>query len=160
MPHGLHGVRPAAVAGAFYPGDAGELANEVDALRANAVDHHVRPKALIVPHAGYIYSGSIAASAYAAVASMRPLPTKVVLLGPSHHVGFKGLALPGVEALATPQGLVEVDAQLVERIRHFAFVGSSGASRWPSPTTTRRASRSTRSTWPRRAARRASRRWR
>lgn len=125
MANGVHGVRPAAVAGAFYPGDAGALANAVDALLADAVDHHVRPKALIVPHAGYIYSGPIAASAYASVASMRPLPTKVVLLGPSHHVGFKGLALPGVEALATPLGLVEVDAQLVERIRHFAFVGES-----------------------------------
>lgn len=125
MAHGLHGVRPAAVAGAFYPGDPGQLAHQVDALLAHAVDHHVRPKALIVPHAGYIYSGPIAASAYAAVAAMRPLPTRVVLLGPSHHVGFNGLALPGVDALATPLGLVEVDAELVERIRHFSFVGES-----------------------------------
>lgn len=125
MANSTHGVRPAAVAGAFYPGDADQLAHDVDALLAHAIDHHVRPKALIVPHAGYVYSGPIAASAYAAVAAMRPRPTRVILLGPSHHVGFKGLALPGVEALQTPLGLIEVDAALVERVRAFPFVGES-----------------------------------
>ncbi len=125
MAHSVHGVRRAAVAGAFYPGDAAQLAHDVDALLAHAVPHQVRPKALIVPHAGYIYSGPIAASAYAAVAAMQPRPTRVVLLGPSHHVGFKGLALPGVDALETPLGVIEVDAALVERVRLFPFVGES-----------------------------------
>ena len=93
MAHSDTAVRPAAVAGAFYPGNAVQLAQQVDTLLAHAHDPHVRPKALIVPHAGYIYSGPVAASAYAAVAAMKPKPTKVVLLGPSHHVGFNGLAL-------------------------------------------------------------------
>ena len=122
-------VRPAAVAGAFYPGNATQLAQQVDALlclptssRPSAV---TRPKALIVPHAGYVYSGPIAATAYAVVAAMKPKPTKVVLLGPSHHVGFTGLALPGVDALATPLGLIEVDQALVEVMRRFPFVGES-----------------------------------
>lgn len=123
MPHSA--VRPAAVAGAFYPGNAIQLAQQVDSLIARAEDPHIRPKALIVPHAGYIYSGPIAATAYAAVAAMRPRPSKVVLLGPSHHVGFKGLALPGFTALATPLGLVEVDRPLADTLRKFSFVGES-----------------------------------
>lgn len=126
MPNSLiEAVRPAAVAGAFYPGNAIQLARDVDCLLAEAHPPVVRPKALIAPHAGYVYSGPIAASAYAVVAAMRPLPTRVVLLGPSHHVGFKGLALPGARALATPLGLVPVDQELVERVRRFPFVGES-----------------------------------
>lgn len=125
MPQSASAVRPAAVAGAFYPGNAIQLAQQVDSLLAGAADPHLRPKALIVPHAGYMYSGPIAASAYAALAGMDPKPHKVVLLGPSHHVGFRGLALPGVHALATPLGLVEVDEGLVELTRRFPFVGES-----------------------------------
>jgi hypothetical protein len=125
MAHSANAVRPAAVAGAFYPGNAVQLAQQVDSLLAHVEASKVRPKALIVPHAGYIYSGPIAASAYAVVAAMKPRPTKVVLLGPSHHVGFSGLALPGVDALATPLGLIEVDQGLVETMRRFPFVGES-----------------------------------
>jgi hypothetical protein len=125
MAHSASAVRPAAVAGAFYPGNALQLAQQVDSLLAHATVSGARPKALIVPHAGYIYSGPIAASAYAAVAAMRPRPTRVVLLGPSHHVGFQGLALPGVEALETPLGVVEVDRELVAVMRRFPFVGDS-----------------------------------
>lgn len=117
-----HSVRPAAVAGAFYPENASRLAQLVDSLIAAAPASSVRPKAVIVPHAGYVYSGPIAASAYAAVAAMEPKPTKVVLLGPAHHVGFKGLALPGVEALATPLGLIPLDRELVEAARRFPLV--------------------------------------
>lgn len=125
MPLSATAVRPAAVAGAFYPGNALQLAQQVDALLSQAPDPHVRPKALIVPHAGYAYSGPVAASAYAAVAAMNPKPTRVVLLGPSHHVGFKGVALPGTHALATPLGLVEVDERLVDLALRFPFVGAS-----------------------------------
>src|SRR5260370_867032 len=67
------------------------------------------PKAVVAPHAGYIYSGPIAASAFSALQPARAL-ARVILLGPSHHVLLRGLALPGVEALATPLGEVEVDA--------------------------------------------------
>jgi MEMO1 family protein len=126
MPHSANAVRPAAVAGAFYPGNALQLAQQVDSLLAGATAvSKLRPKALIVPHAGYLYSGPVAATAYAAVAAMTPKPSRVVLLGPSHHVGFKGVALPGVHALATPLGLVEVDEHLVDLTKRFSFVGSS-----------------------------------
>lgn len=118
-------VRPAAVAGTFYPGNAVQLARDVDSLLAAAHAQRCRPKALVAPHAGYVYSGPIAATAYATVAAMRPRPTKVVLLGPSHHVGFHGLALPGVEALATPLGIIPVDVALAEKVRRFSFVGES-----------------------------------
>ena len=125
MAHTAAGIRPPAVAGAFYAANALGLAQQVDALLAHASNPHLRPKALIVPHAGYLYSGPIAASAYAAVAAMQPKPTKVVLLGPSHHVGFQGLALPGVDALSTPLGLIELDPELVNAVRRFPFVGES-----------------------------------
>lgn len=111
-------VRPPAVAGMFYPGDPGDLAREVaamlaDARAANAADATVDagpPKALIVPHAGYIYSGPVAASAYAALACVRNSVHRVVLLGPTHRVAVRGLAVPRCEAFATPLGPVALDA--------------------------------------------------
>jgi hypothetical protein len=102
-------VRPAAVAGAFYPADARELAGVVDRLLAGItprLDDGV--KALVVPHAGYIYSGPIAASAYGRLVG-RPIE-RVVLLGPSHFVRVEGAVLPGVDALATPLGTIPVEA--------------------------------------------------
>lgn len=108
-------VRPAAVAGRFYPGDAAELAGEVDAmLKTAAVAAGPRPKALIVPHAGYIYSGPIAASGYRQLLGDGPRPRRVVLLGPAHTVALRGIALPAVDALATPLGTVRVDAELAK----------------------------------------------
>lgn len=118
-------VRPPAVAGAFYPGEADQLASEIDELLAAAKPSSVRPKALIVPHAGYVYSGPVAASAYAALRNLQVKPTKVVLLGPAHHVGFHGLALPSVDALRTPLGVVAVDKDLEFKVRAFPFVTDS-----------------------------------
>ena len=69
------------------------------------------PKALIVPHAGYVYSGPVAATAYAALRPLRGKIERVVLLGPSHHVPLRGLAVPDAEAFATPLGVVELDAR-------------------------------------------------
>ncbi len=125
MRHAAHAVRPAAVAGTFYPRQPEALASAVDSFLVHARTLAVRPKALIVPHAGYVYSGPIAASAYAVVAAMNPKPTKVVLLGPAHHLGFRGLALPDADALATPLGLVPVDQDLAEKVRAFPFVQES-----------------------------------
>jgi len=125
MQPGFHSVRAPAVAGAFYPAGLAALAKQVDGFLAAASAAVARPKALIVPHAGYVYSGPIAASAYAAVATMTPKPTKIILLGPAHYVGFSGLALPGVEAMLTPLGLVPVDQDLAGRVRRFPFVGDS-----------------------------------
>src|SRR5690606_35938631 len=74
-------------------------------------------KALIAPHAGYVYSGPIAASAYALLAPVRDLITRVVLLGPTHRVAVRGLAAPLAARFQTPLGAVEVDREAIERLR-------------------------------------------
>lgn len=105
-------VRPPAVAGLFYPGEREELSALVASLlaRAGARAHGV-PKALIAPHAGYVYSGSVAAHAYVLLAPARKTIRRVVLLGPAHRVAVRGMALPGVARFATPLGTVELDAE-------------------------------------------------
>lgn len=102
-------VRPPAVAGTFYPSRRSNLLEELNTFLADAKAVSGRPKALVVPHAGYVYSGPIAATAYALVGRMHPKPTKVVLFGPGHTVAFDGLALPEAAALATPLGEVPLD---------------------------------------------------
>ena len=109
-------TRPPAVAGLFYPGDPAELHATVRALLASAAPGREVPKALIVPHAGYVYSGPVAASGYALLAPARVTITRVVLLGPAHRVAFDGLAAPEVEAFATPLGTVPVDAAAVAEV--------------------------------------------
>ncbi len=107
-------VRPPAVAGAFYPAHPGTLAATVDRLLA-AVDTREthQPKALIVPHAGYVYSGATAAQAYATLEPWRTVIRRVVLLGPTHRVAVNGLALPESEAFATPLGTIRLDLQAI-----------------------------------------------
>lgn len=102
-------IRPAAVAGMFYPGDRVHLAREVQRLIAAAQPKPLSPKALIVPHAGYIYSGPVAATAYALLKDQRAAIQRVVLLGPVHRVWVQGLALPAVDAFETPLGRVPLD---------------------------------------------------
>ena len=85
-------TRPAAVAGLFYPADPGVLARTVDAAVAAAVPGAEVPKALILPHAGYEYSGPIAGTGYAQLAAGRDTIRRVVLLGPAHRVPLRGLA--------------------------------------------------------------------
>jgi len=106
-------IRPAAVAGAFYTGDPRVLASEVAAMLEEAEQHIKKPatlpKAVIVPHAGYIYSGPVAASAYALLEQGRNIYRRVVLLGPVHRVPVRGLALPSTEGFATPLGIVPLD---------------------------------------------------
>src|SRR5690349_1537998 len=111
-------VRPAAVAGMFYPGDRASLTRTVSQLldRANVTAPAV-PKAVIAPHAGYIYSGPIAANAYALLAPARDTIRRVVLLGPTHRVAVRGLALPSVARFATPLGEVELDADAAAALR-------------------------------------------
>ncbi|MEO8102954.1 MAG: AmmeMemoRadiSam system protein B [Betaproteobacteria bacterium] len=112
-------IRPTAVAGAFYPGSARVLAAEVGALLDGATtappSPHL-PKAIIAPHAGYIYSGPIAASIYARLTPLRGRIRRVVLIGPAHRVWIRGVALPGVAAFASPLGAVEIDAGAVAAI--------------------------------------------
>jgi hypothetical protein len=107
-------TRQPAVAGSFYPAQRTALAALVRRLLAEArerpgVAQTPRPKALIVPHAGYVYSGPVAASAYAVLERWRDEIERVVLLGPSHHVALQGLAAPSVEAFETPLGPVPLD---------------------------------------------------
>ncbi len=112
-------VRPAAVAGAFYPDDPRTLRADVDELLGTVESLAPRfgyPKALIVPHAGYIYSGGVAASAYSELASARGLVRRVVILGPVHRVPVRGLALPGADEFATPLGRIPIDREAVKAV--------------------------------------------
>ena len=110
-------TRPPAVAGMFYPGTASELAATVDQLLADAPEIALdQPKALIVPHAGYIYSGATAARAYATLVPWRATIRRVVLLGPTHRVAVDGLALPKSESFATPLGSVRLDAAAIAQL--------------------------------------------
>lgn len=114
----MQSVRPAAVAGMFYPGNPVDLAHDVDTMLAEAASRapHFQPKALIAPHAGYIYSGQVAASAYSLLAPIAQRIRRVVLLGPTHRVAIRGLALPGVSAFNTPLGTVAIDQAAVQLI--------------------------------------------
>lgn len=106
-------VRPAAVAGSFYPADPRRLEAEVRGhLAAADPPGGARPKALVAPHAGYIYSGPVAGSAFRQLSPWRGAISRVVLLGPSHFVAFAGLALPSAPYFATPLGDVPVVANL------------------------------------------------
>ena len=110
--HGL--IRAPAVAGAFYPADPSDLSRTVDALLAEARSgaDEPRPAALVVPHAGYIYSGPVAAEGYARIRGLQ-IP-RVVILGPAHFVPLGGMAVPAASAWRTPLGTVEVDPPLRE----------------------------------------------
>lgn len=111
-------VRAPAVAGQFYPAEPVQLAQDVQRLLAEARPHDLVAKALIVPHAGYIYSGAIAATAYASLAPIAARIRRVVLLGPTHRVAVRGLALPGMEAFDTPLGRILLDAEAAQAITH------------------------------------------
>jgi MEMO1 family protein len=106
-------VRPAAVAGSFYPGDAGTLGANVYALLEHAPVQHIAAKALIVPHAGYVFSGPIAASAYASLRPSAALIRRVLIFGPAHRVWVRGLAATSADFFATPMGRVPVDREAV-----------------------------------------------
>jgi len=127
----MHTIRPAAVAGSFYPGNSQVLAQAISALlsQAEAGSHtgNAPPKAIIVPHAGYIYSGQAAASAYARLAPWHDSIKRVVLLGPVHRVPVRGLALPDTGAFATPLGEVELDIAAIASISGMRQVVTSAA---------------------------------
>jgi AmmeMemoRadiSam system protein B len=114
----MHTVRPPAVAGLFYPADPAELATGVRTLlEAGQVVTGTRvPKALIVPHAGYVYSGPVAAMAYARLRPLAGRITRVVLLGPVHRVPVQGLALPQSTCFATPLGDIPLDTEAMARL--------------------------------------------
>lgn len=122
-------IRPPAVAGSFYPDEPQALRSAVAAHLARAdggpADPRRRPKLLVVPHAGYVYSGDVAASAYALLAPLAGRIRRVVLLGPTHRVSLQGLAVPLAEAFETPLGRVSVDRAALARIATLPQVTAS-----------------------------------
>lgn len=114
--------RQPAVAGSFYPANPEQLHSMVDQYLNAAASDEKAPKAVIAPHAGYIYSGPIAATAYARLKQARDRITRVVLIGPSHRVAFRGLAVSGAETFTTPLGKVRVDQAAVQAIARLPFV--------------------------------------
>ncbi|HMP76720.1 MAG TPA: AmmeMemoRadiSam system protein B [Kiritimatiellia bacterium] len=118
-------IRKPAVAGSFYPEDGADLHHLIQRFlnEGLAADHP--PRAVIAPHAGYLFSGPIAGSAFAAWRDARDQVKRVVVMGPSHRVSFPGIALPEAEYFATPLGLVPVDEEGCARLGSFPFVRRS-----------------------------------
>jgi AmmeMemoRadiSam system protein B/AmmeMemoRadiSam system protein A len=106
-------IRPAALAGAFYPGNPIELSQQLRSLFSEAAARDGAPKALIVPHAGYIYSGAMAARAYSRLAPLRWTVRRVVLFGLCHRVAVRGVALPASDFFETPLGRLPIDTAAV-----------------------------------------------
>src|SRR3954466_2458385 len=124
-------IRTAAVAGMFYPADAHALAAELDELLQGVEQSRPRlgfPKALVVPHAGYIYSGSVAASGYDELGAERGIVSRVVMLGPVHRVPVRGLAIPTDDAFATPLGTIPIDRAALEAVRDLPQVVASDSA--------------------------------
>ncbi len=122
-------VRRAAVAGAFYPALESELEDVVSRL-LDAAARTALPqlKAIIAPHAGYVYSGAIAASIYAPLRRQRQSIRRIVLLGPTHHTAVEGLALPSAAAFATPLGQIRIDQKAASRIQDLRQIVLSDAA--------------------------------
>jgi len=121
---GPDSVRPAAVAGRFYPGREATLRQTVRSLLDSASPSSTAPpRAVIAPHAGYVYSGPIAASAFSTVASVRDRARRILLLGPSHFVPVRGLALSRARAFSTPLGEVAVDVDACASAAEHPAVG-------------------------------------
>jgi hypothetical protein len=115
-------VRPPAVAGMFYPRDPGELRAQVLRLiAAETAPAAAPPKALIAPHAGYVYSGQTAAASFGTLRDIRAIE-RVVVIGPAHYVAFRGIAVPRGSAFATPLGRVPVDQEVIRRLDDLPFV--------------------------------------
>lgn len=109
-------IRPAVLAGQFYPAETDVLAKIVDDSLAAAQGYPGQPKAIIAPHAGYIYSGAIAGSAYKAIEAHADAIRRVVLLGPCHRVPVRAFAVPSYESFATPLGQIPVDRETVDAL--------------------------------------------
>lgn len=124
----MQSTRPPAVAGMYYPGEAETLSSTVRAMLADAAGVAIAPKALIVPHAGYVYSGAIAASGYAALGAVASRIRRVVLLGPTHRVAVNGLALPEGDSFSTPLGSVPLDTEAMQGLTRLPQVCISAAA--------------------------------
>jgi len=124
-------IRHPAVAGTFYPASRDALERQLALLLSEAGNDAppaAPPKAIIGPHAGYTYSGPVAARAYGRLAEARGRITRVVLIGPSHYVAFRGLAVDTADAWDMPQGRVPLDVEAIRQVRALPMVGELEAA--------------------------------
>lgn len=112
----MNRIQKTSVAGTFYPSDPRTLEAAVRGYLADAASTGPTPVAVIAPHAGYAYSGPIAASAYARLAPLKGRVSRVVLIGPAHRLPFRGLAVSGADAFETPLGTVPLDRAAIAAI--------------------------------------------
>ena len=124
-------IREPAVAGTFYPSAPDRLRAMIQGFLEAARGPGGPPKAIVAPHAGYLYSGPIAGFAYARLGQARSRVRRVVLVGPSHHARFRGLAASGAEGFATPLGVVPVDPEGTAAILELPFVHLLDAAHGP-----------------------------
>ncbi len=124
-------IRRPAVAGSFYPADPQALRAAVEGYLARVEAHGPVPKAIIAPHAGYIYSGPIAASVYARLRPARGRIRRVVLIGPSHRIPFEGLAVTDAHGYGTPLGDIAIDHAAVKALRALPQVSVLNAAHAP-----------------------------
>ncbi len=123
-------IRDPAVAGMFYPDQPARLRKELERMLQGEplTVESPAPKAIIVPHAGYVYSGAVAASVYRRLATARRTIRRVALLGPAHRVYLEGMAVPDVSAFATPLGEIPLDRSAIEAISGLPGVTWSNAA--------------------------------
>jgi AmmeMemoRadiSam system protein B len=125
-------ARRPAVAGSFYPAQPDRLRRQVVELLADArTAPKITPKALITPHAGYVYSGSTAAAAFTTLHDSAQTFARIVLIGPAHYVAIRGIALPTVDAFETPLGRVSIDHDALNKITGLQFVSRNDAAHAP-----------------------------
>jgi AmmeMemoRadiSam system protein B len=120
-------VHPPAVAGMFYPANPAELRQQVADFLAEAKTEGSPPKAIVAPHAGYIYSGPIAGTAYARIVPLAGQICRVVMLGPAHRLAFRGLAFSSADIFRTPLGDVKVDRDALDSLRDLPQVHETDA---------------------------------
>ena len=118
-------IRPAAVSGQFYPANPAELEQMVKSLLNGVHDIPPPAKAMIAPHAGLVYSGPIAATVYASLFANKERISRVILLGPSHRVYLRGLALSSADYYETPLGKIEIDQDAYDSVRNLPQVSVS-----------------------------------
>ncbi|MCW8955248.1 MAG: AmmeMemoRadiSam system protein B [Gammaproteobacteria bacterium] len=124
----MNTTRPPAVAGMFYPADPAQLRQDIEHYLARATPARFSPKAIIAPHAGYIYSGPVAASAYASLIPAHNKIKHVILLGPAHRVPLIGLAAPSVDNFSTPLGKIPINKTLIKQLQRLPQVKTLDAA--------------------------------
>jgi AmmeMemoRadiSam system protein B len=123
-PHRDRAIRRAAVAGLFYPADPSELESTVEDLLAHCKAKHWSGRicALIVPHAGYVYSGPVAAEAFALLRTENQRAARVVIIGPAHRMLIQGIAVSSARGFVTPLGIIPLDTLAIAEVANFPSV--------------------------------------